>query len=166
MPLLIATRNRDRQHRSKPAEPRQAEHDLAVLALVQKVTAAKELQNINDRIVRTRMSIEGAKKVVGHITGLPSEMLVQGREPQFRYEIIRKGSDGELHTTPATEMSKLQPGDVVRISAQAQTGWPRPGGSCRVVLWSCFSELECVADQGLKQPVDVLVRRRAKLFYR
>ena len=99
-----------------------AEHDLAVLALVQKVTAAKELQNINDRIVRTRMSIEGAKKVVGHITGLPSEMLVQGREPQFRYEIIRKGSDGELHTTPATEMSKLQPGDVVRISAQAQTG--------------------------------------------
>ena len=99
-----------------------AEHDVAVLALEQRITTAKELQNINDRIVRAQLSIEGAKKVVGHITGLPSELLLQGREPQFRYEIIRKGSDGELHTTPATEMTKLQPGDVVRISAPAQTG--------------------------------------------
>jgi polysaccharide biosynthesis/export protein ExoF len=97
-----------------------AEHDLAVLALERKMSIAKELQDINERIVRAQLSIDGSKKVVGQITGVPSELL-GSREPEFRYEILRKGSDGELHTTAAIETTRLQPGDVVRISSPEQT---------------------------------------------
>jgi polysaccharide biosynthesis/export protein ExoF len=97
-----------------------AERDLAMLALGRKLAIAKELQDINDRIVNAKLSIDGSKKVISHIAGISPELLGRG-ETQFRYEIVSKGSDGELHTTAATEMTKLQPGDVVRISSPEQS---------------------------------------------
>ena len=105
-----------------------AEHDLAVLALERKLAIAKELQDINDRIITAQLSVDGSRKVIAHITGVSSE-LVEGREPQFRYEILRKSSDGELYTIAATEVTKLQPGDVVRVGAPAPTSYSAPVSS-------------------------------------
>jgi polysaccharide biosynthesis/export protein ExoF len=114
----IANISRSQQNLDK------AERDLAVLTLERKMSTAKELQNIADRITRAQMSIDGSKKVIGHITGLPSGLMGQKGDSQFGYEIIRKGSDGELHTIPATEMTKLQPGDVVRVGSPEATSYP------------------------------------------
>ena len=114
----IANISRSQQNLDK------AERDLAVLTLERKMSTAKELQNIADRITRAQMSIDGSKKVIGHITGLPSGLMAQKQDTQFGYEIVRKGSDGELHTIQATEMTKLQPGDVVRVGGPELTSYP------------------------------------------
>jgi polysaccharide export outer membrane protein len=113
----IANISRSQQNLAK------AEHDLAVLALDRKTAIAKELQDTIDRITAAKATLDSARKIVAHITGLPSTRMLQDRNPQFRYEIVRKGSDGELHAIAATELTKLQPGDVVRV------GTPHPGSS-------------------------------------
>ena len=122
--FLLASADRDAQSAiANIARSQQnlekAEHDLDGVPLERQLAIAKELQEVNKRIATTQLSIEGSKKVIAHITGIPSELLGE-REPRFRYEIVRTGSDGELHATEANEMTNLQPGDIVRISLPEQ----------------------------------------------
>jgi len=115
-----------------------SERDLTVLTLDRKMSIAKDLQDVEQRIARAEFAIDGSRKIVAHITGLPSAPMLEDRNPQFRYEIIRKGSDGQLHTSPATQMTILQPGDVVRVGAPEQGSYPT----------SVSSDLETTSSAG------------------
>jgi len=94
-----------------------AERDLAILTIERKTTIAKDLQDVEQHITSAKLTIDSSRKIAARITGLPTAQTLEDRKPEFRYEIIRKGSDGRLHTAQATEMTILQPGDVVRVGA-------------------------------------------------
>jgi len=127
--FLLASADRDAQTaianiaRSQQNLDR-SERDLTVLTLDRKMSIAKELQDVAERIASAKFAIDSSRKIVAHITGLPSGGMLQDRNPQLRYEIIRKGRDGRLHTKPATEMSMLQPGDVVRVGPPGRGNYP------------------------------------------
>jgi polysaccharide export outer membrane protein len=120
--ILLASADRDAQYaianisRSRQSLDR-AERDLAMLALDRKMAIDKELHTIDEQIAKARVTIESAGKVVGQIAGLPAQVVAREREPQFKFEIMRKGGDGELHPVVATETTKLLPGDVLRVTA-------------------------------------------------
>jgi protein involved in polysaccharide export with SLBB domain len=119
--LLLANIDRDAQGaianiaRSKQNLAR-AERDLALLTIDTKIRIDKDLQTVGEQIAKAYAAMEGSAKVIHHAAGLPALLLTQEREPQFRYEVLRKNGQGRLAAVPAMETTPLLPGDVVRIS--------------------------------------------------
>ena len=121
--ILLTSVDRDAQYAiANIARSRQnlerAERDLAVLWLERRVTISKELQTIEEQLEKQREIIDVANRVIDRIAGLPSALLTEDHEPEFRFEVMRKSGDDELHVIAATETTKLHPGDVLRVSAK------------------------------------------------
>ncbi len=123
--MLLASVDRDAQNMiASKARAQQtlkiAERDLALLPLERKNQIDRDLQGVrgvDEQLSRLRATIEGARKIIERITGLPSSFLLVGREDQFRFEILRKNAEGEFGSILASETTPLWPGDVLRISA-------------------------------------------------
>jgi protein involved in polysaccharide export with SLBB domain len=120
--ILLAGIDRDAQGaianvaRSKQNLARN-ERDLALLAIDLKIRIEKDLQAVGEQIAKAYAAMEGSAKIIHHAAGLPSLMLTQDKELRFRYEVLRKNSQGRLEPALATETTPLLPGDVLRVSA-------------------------------------------------
>jgi len=120
--MLLASVDRDAQNMiALKARARQtlktAERDLALLPLESKNQIDRDLQGVDEQLSRLRATIEGSRKIIERITGLPSSFLLVGREDQFRFEILRKNAEGEFGSILASETTLLWPGDVLRVVA-------------------------------------------------
>ena len=92
------------------------ERDLMLLTIDLKLRIEKDLQAVDEQIAKVYAAMEGSAKVIHHAAGIPSLLLTQDRELRFRYEVMRKNGQGRLAIVPATEITLLLPGDVLRIS--------------------------------------------------
>ena len=98
--ILLTSADRDAQYaianiaRSRDGLERAA-RDLAMLTLERKATVEKELQTTDDRLAKLGLTIDVADKVIGIITRRPTLLASDDREPQYRFELLRKGDDGE-----------------------------------------------------------------------
>jgi polysaccharide export outer membrane protein len=119
--LFLANIDRDAQQaianiaRSRQTVAR-SERDLALLMIDTKVRMEKELQAVAEQIAKGYAAMEGSAKIIHHAAGIPSVILTQDRNLQFRYEVLRKNGNGLLAAIVATETTSLQPGDVLRVS--------------------------------------------------
>jgi protein involved in polysaccharide export with SLBB domain len=120
--LLLANVDRDAQAaiansaRSKQNLARN-ERDLELLAMDSKIRTDKEMQTVGEQIAKANAAMEGSAKIIHHAAGVPALLLTQDRELRFRYEILRKDSQGSLASIPATDTTVLLPGDVLRVTA-------------------------------------------------
>ena len=119
--MLLASVDRDAQNiialKARGQQTlKTAERNLAVLPLERKIQIDKDRQLVDEQLSKLRTTIEGAHKIISRITGLPSGFLLQEIEPQFRFEILRKGADGEFGSILASETTLLRPGDVLRVT--------------------------------------------------
>ena len=124
--IMLTSVDRDAQYaianisRSRQTLAR-AERDLAMLSLERNEAIGKELQDIDQQLEKQREIINVADRVINRISGMPSGLLTQEQDPELHFVLLRKSDDGELHTIAATETTRLQPGDVLRVSAK-ETG--------------------------------------------
>ena len=119
--VLLASAEREAQgSAANLARSRQTlerhERDLAVMSIDRQAQIRKELADAEDQLLRAEASRKGSASIVRHISGMPADLLALEHEPKYRYEILRKGVDGQFTASAATETTLLRPGDVIRAS--------------------------------------------------
>jgi small-conductance mechanosensitive channel len=107
----IANIARSRQNLERNAR------DLANLPLERQTAVERDLQTVDEQIAKLEATVRGSARIIDQAGRLPAHLLTQDEEPQFRYEVLRKNTSGDMMTIAATETTALLPGDVVRATA-------------------------------------------------
>jgi polysaccharide export outer membrane protein len=98
----------------------EARRELQSLDSNKKVSAEQELAEIDRQIATAQIDADAAKTSIEQMTGVPAELAAKGTETELVYTIMRN-KQGQSTSVDATETSRLEPGDVVRISVRPRS---------------------------------------------
>ena len=98
----------------------EARRELESLDANRKIAAEQELAEIDRQISTAQIDADAAKTSIEQLTGVPAELAAKGTETELVYTIMRN-KQGQSTSVDATETSRLEPGDVVRISVRPRS---------------------------------------------
>ena len=96
----------------------QSERDLSMLTLQRKTKIQEELADIAELIAKNRASIDGSRRLVQRLTGLPSFMSSLDAQVTIKFEILRRKRGGDIRVIEASETTLMLADDVLRVRPQ------------------------------------------------
>jgi polysaccharide export outer membrane protein len=98
----------------------EARRDLEALDTNRRVQAEQDLAELDKQIATAQIEADAAKTSIEQMTGVPAELAAKGTETELVYTIMRN-KQGQSTSVDATETTRLEPGDVVRISVRPRS---------------------------------------------
>jgi protein involved in polysaccharide export with SLBB domain len=98
----------------------EARRELEALDSTRKIAAEQELAEVDRQISTAQIEAESAKTAIEQMTGVPAEIAAKGTETELVYTIMRN-KQGQSSSLDAAETTRLEPGDVVRVSVRPRS---------------------------------------------